>query len=397
VAIDALFLPLDGVVTDTTAAHARAWTTVLDQRGTHVPARRTCREIGRPGAAVLASTTGTAQERRYGPESVVRQGEIFRHLLTSEGVSVREGVLALIQAARDRDVKVAVVTGLGPESVEAVEEATGLAVDDLADAFVCGENGAGALPEGVFRTAADRLDVHPAQGAAVVHTPHLLYDPAHGYGSVLAAGLTAWAVPAAPFDDGELQRAGARGVSPTPSVLIDRLGAALHRLGPSSMTRTGERLEALMKPALEAAREGLNDGEIPIGSVVTDGDGAILGRGCNRVRATGCHTHHAEMAAFDAAAGTNLPDRDGVVLVTTLEPCVMCFGAALMGRVDTIVYAHEAPENGASGRVGPNRAPDAILPRMIAGVRRADSRALLAEWHEMVGSPFTERLFSDAA
>lgn len=229
----------------------------------------------------------------------------------------------------------------------------------------------------------------------MVDTPHLLYDCPQGYGPVTASGMTACAIESRPFDAATLTAAGARGTYATLADLTANLDPALHRLGPQSVSLTLERMEALMDEALAAARDGMEAGEIPIGSVVADADGTVLGRGCNRVRATGRHTHHAEMAAFDDAAGTDLKDRDGVILVTTLEPCVMCFGAALQGRVETIVYAHEAPDNGAAGRVGPNRAPGSLLPRMVFGVRRAESRALLADWHETAGSGFTERLFAD--
>jgi len=395
--LDALLVVLDGALVDTHAAHARSWATVLDQRGTHVPARRLQREIGRSPRQVLLNTTATEEERRYGPRSTVRQAEIFRHLLASEGAPVREGARELLSSVQERDVKVGVVTGLGPETAAAVEDATGFPVDDLGDVFIANENGEGAgwLPPEVLHRAADALGVHPAQCAAVVDTPRLLYDPPQGYGSVVAAGLTACAVESDLFDGATLTAAGARETVATPSDLAGNLDRALHRLGPQAVDLTPERMEALMDEALAAARDGRDAGEIPIGSVVADGDGTILGRGCNRVRATGRHTHHAEMAAFDDAAGTDLADRDGVILVTTLEPCVMCFGAALQGRVETIVYAHEAPENGAAGRVGPNRAPGSVLPRMVSGVRRAESRALLADWHEAAGSGFTERLFAD--
>jgi tRNA(Arg) A34 adenosine deaminase TadA len=247
----------------------------------------------------------------------------------------------------------------------------------------------------VLRRAAAALDVHPARCAAVVDTPHALYDRQDGYGAVVATGMTGCAVTSEAFDEEVLTQAGARGAYATPNALAADLDAALRRLGPQSVALSQARMEDWMDEALAAAREGMEDGEIPIGSVVVDRDGAVLGRGCNRVRATGRHTHHAEMAAFDDAAGTGLADREGVVLVTTLEPCVMCFGAALQGRVDAIVYAHEAPENGAAGRVGPNRAPGSVLPRMVFGVGRSRSRALLREWNDTTGSGFTRRLFGD--
>jgi tRNA(Ile)-lysidine synthase len=149
-----------------------------------------------------------------------------------------------------------------------------------------------------------------------------------------------------------------------------------------------------MDEALTAARKGGEAGEIPIGSVVVDGDGTILGRGCNRARETGSYTRHAEIEALEDAAGMDLPDRSGVVLVTTLEPCAMCLGAAVEGGIDTVVYALEAPENGAVGRMRPSRAPGGVLPRFVAAVRREESRRLLAEWQAEHGSGFARRLLA---
>jgi tRNA(Arg) A34 adenosine deaminase TadA/beta-phosphoglucomutase-like phosphatase (HAD superfamily) len=393
--IDALLLPLDGVCTAANALHARAWATVLDARGVQVPARRMQAEIGRPEAEILRRATGSGPRRRYGPRIGVRQAEVFRQLVATEGRRLQNGVPDLLQTLRDRGIRTAVVTGLGEETATALAEAAGVDPDESADAFVhAGEDeAAGALPGKVVREALNRLGVEAGEAAAIVSSPHALRR-GDALGPVLRLGLTAAAVPDGPFEAKSFRAAGTRRVEASIQILADKADDVLRQLGPQTVSLTSEQLAKWMDEALTAARKGGEAGEIPIGSVVVDGDGTILGRGCNRARETGSYTRHAEIEALEDAAGTDLPDRSGVVLVTTLEPCAMCLGAAVEGGIDAVVYALEAPENGAVGRMRPSRAPAGVLPRFIAEVRREESRRLLAEWQAEHGSGFARRLLA---
>ena len=393
--IDALLLPLDGVCTAANTLHARAWATVLDGRGVQVPARRMQAEIGRPEAELLRRATGTGPRRRYGPRIGIRQAEVFRQLVATEGRRLRDGVPDLLQTLRDRGIQTAVVTGLGEETAAALAEAAGFDPDESADAFVHAgdEEAAGALPEKVLQDALNRLGVEAGEAAAIVSSPHPLRR-GDALGPVLRLGLTAAAVPDGPFEAESLRAAGARRVEASMQALVDEAETVLRLMGPQTVSLASEQLTKWMEEALSAARKGGDAGEIPIGSVVVDGDGQILGRGCNRARETGSYTRHAEIEALEDAAGMDLPDRSGVVLVTTLEPCAMCLGAALEGGIDAVVYALEAPENGAVGRMRPSRAPGGVLPRFIAGIRREESRRLLAEWQADHGSGFAGRLLA---
>jgi tRNA(Arg) A34 adenosine deaminase TadA len=101
------------------------------------------------------------------------------------------------------------------------------------------------------------------------------------------------------------------------------------------------------------------------------------------------------MNAFADAAGRDLRAEQGILLVTTLEPCVMCLGAALEAQVDTIIYALEAPENGGTARCRPLDRPGSFMPRLVGGVSAAESRALLTAWQEQHGtSGFVKRLLA---
>ena len=96
---------------------------------------------------------------------------------------------------------------------------------------------------------------------------------------------------------------------------------------------------APMRAALDEARAALATGDVPIGAVVLDPAYAVIGRGRNVREAEADPTGHAEVVALREAAKTRGEWRlDGCTLVVTLEPCTMCAGAAVLGRVDRIVF-----------------------------------------------------------
>jgi tRNA(adenine34) deaminase len=78
---------------------------------------------------------------------------------------------------------------------------------------------------------------------------------------------------------------------------------------------------------------------VPVGAVVVDGSGAVLGSGRNERELAGDPTAHAEVLALRrAAAAVGSWRLAGCTLVVTLEPCTMCAGAAVLARVDRIVF-----------------------------------------------------------
>ncbi len=105
----------------------------------------------------------------------------------------------------------------------------------------------------------------------------------------------------------------------------------------------------LMEHALTEARAAGEHGDVPIGAVVVV-NGEIVARAHNERELRGDPTAHAEMLALRAAAEATGSSRlDGATLVTTLEPCPMCAGAALLARVDRVVFGAEDPKAGATG------------------------------------------------
>ena len=135
--------------------------------------------------------------------------------------------------------------------------------------------------------------------------------------------------------------------------------------------------------ALEQARIALVDGEVPIGAVVVDADGQVVGVGRNRREADHDPTAHAEMLALrEAAARIGQWRLAGLTLAVTLEPCPMCAGAAWLSRVDRVVFGAWNPEYGAAGSLW-DVLRDGRLnhrPQVIGGVREAECAELLADF-----------------
>lgn len=135
-----------------------------------------------------------------------------------------------------------------------------------------------------------------------------------------------------------------------------------------------------MRLALFQARGAMETGDVPVGAVVLSSDGTVLGVGRN-VREDECDpTGHAEVVALRAAARSRGEWRlEGCTLVVTLEPCTMCAGAAVLSRVDRIVFGAYDDKAGAVGSLW-DVVRDRRLnhrPEVVAGVLAEESAALL--------------------
>jgi tRNA(adenine34) deaminase len=110
---------------------------------------------------------------------------------------------------------------------------------------------------------------------------------------------------------------------------------------------SAEEHDRFMGEALELAARAEAAGEVPIGAVVV-ADGVVVGRGYNQPMAAGDPTAHAEILALREAAQRLANYRlTGTTLYVTVEPCLMCVGAALLARVACIVYGAREPKFGA--------------------------------------------------
>jgi tRNA(adenine34) deaminase len=138
--------------------------------------------------------------------------------------------------------------------------------------------------------------------------------------------------------------------------------------------------ETAMHIALGLAREAGDAGDVPVGAVLLDADGVIVARDRNRREELSDPTAHAEMLVLSARAREIEEWRlAGHTLVVTLEPCPMCAGAAVLARIDRIVYGAPDPRAGAAWTLY-NIPQDRRLNHrvdLVDGVLGAESTALL--------------------
>lgn len=106
--------------------------------------------------------------------------------------------------------------------------------------------------------------------------------------------------------------------------------------------------EYYMHRALELAQLAADQGEVPVGAVVVDATGAIIGRGYNLCISNHDATAHAEIQAIrDACKALNNYRLNDCDLYVTLEPCTMCIGALVLARIRSVYYATREPRTGA--------------------------------------------------
>jgi tRNA(adenine34) deaminase len=138
-----------------------------------------------------------------------------------------------------------------------------------------------------------------------------------------------------------------------------------------------------MRVALTEAEAAARSAEVPVGAVVVR-NGIIIGRGHNNVEAGGTALNHAEMLALQEACKTTGAWRliDATIYVT-LEPCLMCAGALMLSRIQTIVFGAKDQRFGACGSC-----INALDPELgwnhrvnvVSGVLADDSAKLLREF-----------------
>lgn len=146
-----------------------------------------------------------------------------------------------------------------------------------------------------------------------------------------------------------------------------------------------DRFDGLMGLALAEAAAAPATGDVPVGAVVVDDAGEVVGRGRNRREADGDPTAHAEMLAIrTAAAAVGEWRLGGCTLVVTLEPCTMCAGAVVLSRLDRLVFGAYDDKAGAVGSLW-DVVRDRRLnhrPEVVAGVRAVECAGLLRDFFE---------------
>lgn len=142
---------------------------------------------------------------------------------------------------------------------------------------------------------------------------------------------------------------------------------------------------AAMERALALAAEAAAHGDIPVGAVVTDLAGDVIGEGRNLREATGDPLAHAEVVALrEAARSVGSWNLERCTLVVTLEPCLMCAGAILQARVGRVVFGAWDAKAGAAGSLY-DVLRDRRLPHraeVVGGVGEHAASALLRAFFE---------------
>lgn len=141
----------------------------------------------------------------------------------------------------------------------------------------------------------------------------------------------------------------------------------------------------LMRRALELAAEAGAAGDVPVGAVVADASGRVIGEGRNAREAEADPTAHAEIVALRrAAASTGSWNLEGTTLAVTLEPCLMCAGAILQARVSRVVFGAWEEKTGAAGSMydvlRDRRLPGRV--EVVAGVAEDEASALLRDFFD---------------
>jgi tRNA(adenine34) deaminase len=139
-----------------------------------------------------------------------------------------------------------------------------------------------------------------------------------------------------------------------------------------------------MQVALALAHTAFDQNEVPIGAVVTNADGEIIGRGFNQVEGQKSQCAHAEMIAIQQAAQAIGDWRlDGCTLYVTLEPCSMCYSLIRLSRLETLVFGAASPrfgyqlDNVATSSVYKNDV------RVVSGVCAVEAQFLLKQFFHM--------------
>ncbi len=141
--------------------------------------------------------------------------------------------------------------------------------------------------------------------------------------------------------------------------------------------------EELMRLALDVARIAPQTGDIPVGAIVINGDGVVIGKGFNEREANNDPTAHAEIVAIRNAATRLQKSRlDGCTLIVTLEPCAMCAGAIAQSRISKVIFGAWDEKAGAVGSVWDVlRDPRSIFKvEVAAGVLEKECAELLTDF-----------------
>ena len=372
--LQALLFDLDGTLIDTNLIHARAFARAFEQFGYRVAVDRIAIEIGKGGDLLVGAILGDSANEKDGDAIRDAWEKNYLEAVKSEPLKVFDGALEIIERAKARGLKIALATSGESSVMDAVEASSGVKWRELFPTVATSDDAQTSKPApDIISAATQKLGAVPLACAFIGDT---IYDAR----ACREAGVVCFCVGDGQHEAADLREAGARAVYGSLAELNAHFDEAIQMASPGTVQWSDAKIEALMNAALEAARAGMEAGEVPIGAVIADGAGEVIARGWNCNHQTGSSVAHAEMIAFGDAAGELAPDDKGAILVTTLEPCVMCAGAAMEAGIESVIYGLKAPFNGGVARVSGVRDAGSTMPRFLGGVLPDQSRALLQRW-----------------
>ena len=373
-ALDGMLFDLDGTLVDTNEQHVRAWVRVFESHGYRVAADRIWVEVGKGGDKLIPDILGREIDEKDGDALRAAHPKEFEKIAKAEGIRAFPGAVEVLEALRRRDVRTALVTSSGTGHLETIESCSKLACRRLVEAVVTSDDADNSKPSpDPLRAGLEKLELSPAQCAMVGDTR---YDAQ----ASRAAGVVCLGLLSGRNSEAAMRAAGARTVYRDIGSLQRHLDDAITLASPGSAHVNYDLMESWMRRALEAAREGMRAGEAPIGCALFRGDGTFVAAAHNEQNASQNKTAHAEIIAFARAAGQVPLDARDLIMVSTLEPCVMCTGAAMEAAVDTIIHALPAPADAGTQRVECPRSPESQMPRIIGRILERESRALFEEF-----------------
>ena len=373
-ALGAMIFDIDGTLIDSNPAHVEAWVQAFGRFGYQVAADRVSVEIGKGGDKLVPSILGAAADRKDGDGLRDAQKEEFLALAKRSRLAVLPGARKLVAELRRRGLRTALATSSSGEQLDGLFASAGIDFRELVDQTTSADDAAESKPSpDIVEAALGKLGLAPGECAMVGDT---VFDAE----ACRAAGVACLGVRSGGNDPATLMRAGARGVWRDTADLLRHLDQALAIASPGRARLDQALMERLMREALAVAADGLEAGELPSGCVVARGDGTVVARACNRVDTTGARTAHGALLALGQAAHTVPAGARDLILVSTVEPCVMCVGAAMEMAVDAVVYGLRAPADSGTRRVQPPESPGGTMPRVIGGMLAAESRTLLERW-----------------
>ncbi|MBN1850013.1 MAG: nucleoside deaminase [Deltaproteobacteria bacterium] len=138
-----------------------------------------------------------------------------------------------------------------------------------------------------------------------------------------------------------------------------------------------------MGQAIEEAKKGLQEGEVPVGALLIGPDGAMIASAHNQPIALNDPTAHAEILVLRSASAIMRNYRlMGSTVVVTVEPCLMCMGSLIQARVSRLIFGAFDPKAGAAGSIY-NLADDHRLNHrieVVSGIMAKECGALLQDF-----------------